>query len=46
MYVNPFWFGVLVTLVVEIVAMIVFALVKFGGKDDERKEDESKPREK
>ena len=27
MYVNPFWFGVLVTVVVEIVALIGFAVV-------------------
>ena len=27
MYVNPFWFGVLVTVVVEIVAMIGYAFV-------------------
>ena len=26
MYVNPFWFGVLVTIIVEIVAVIGFAL--------------------
>ena len=27
MYVNPFWFGVLVTVVVEIVALIGYAVV-------------------
>ena len=27
MYVNPFWFGVLVTVVVEIVALIGWAAV-------------------
>lgn len=27
MYVNPFWFGVLTTVVVEIVALIGFAIV-------------------
>ena len=27
MYVNPFWFGVLVTVVVEIVALIGLAVV-------------------
>ena len=27
MYVNPFWFGVLVTLMVEIVGMIAYAAV-------------------
>ena len=28
MYVNPFWFGVFVTIVVEIVACIVYAVVQ------------------
>ena len=27
MYVNPFWFGVLVTVVVEMVALIGWAMV-------------------
>lgn len=27
MYVNPFWFGVLVTIVVEIVALVVSACI-------------------
>ena len=27
MYVDPFWFGVLITVVVEIVALIGFAIV-------------------
>ena len=27
MYVNPFWFGVLVTIIVEIVACIVYAAI-------------------
>ena len=27
MYVNPFWFGVLVTVVVEIVGLIGYAIV-------------------
>ena len=27
MYVNPFWFGVLVTLVVEIAALFGYAIV-------------------
>lgn len=26
MYVNPFWFGVLVTIIVEIVGCIVYAV--------------------
>ncbi len=32
MYVNPFWMGVLVTAVVELVAMIVFAAVRGARK--------------
>jgi hypothetical protein len=34
MYVNPFWLGVLVTIVVEIVGLIVLAIVEAfkGGK--------------
>lgn len=34
MYVNPFWMGVLVTVIVEIVACIVYAAVtqSKGGK--------------
>ena len=28
MWVNPFWFGVLTTVVVEIVGLFVYALVK------------------
>ena len=32
MYINPFWFGVLVTVVVELVAMIVYAAVKGKSK--------------
>ena len=34
MYVNPFWFGVLVTIVIEILACIVYAIVQAdkGGK--------------
>lgn len=27
MYVNPFWFGVLTTIIVEIVALIGYAIV-------------------
>ena len=30
MYVNPFWFGVFTTLIVEIVALIGYALVASG----------------
>lgn len=34
MYVNPFWFGVFTTIVVEIVACVVFTIVESnkGGK--------------
>ena len=34
MYVNPFWFGVFVTIVVEIVACVIYAIVdgNKGGK--------------
>ena len=32
MYVNPFWFGVLVTVVVEIVACIVYAAISSSKK--------------
>ena len=34
MYVNPFWFGVLVTIVVELIACIVYAAIvqNRGGK--------------
>lgn len=31
MYVNPFWFGVLVTVMSEIVILILLAIA-FGGK--------------
>lgn len=31
MYVNPFWFGVLVTLIVEITALLVYCFW-LGGK--------------
>ncbi len=32
MYVNPFWFGVLVTVIVEIVACIVYAIASQNKK--------------
>lgn len=34
MYVNPFWFGVLITVVVELSACIIYAVVagNKGGK--------------
>ena len=32
MYVNPFWFGVVVTVVVEIVACIVYSVIDGGKK--------------
>ena len=33
MYVNPFWFGVLATIGVEIVTVIVCAIVLAGRSD-------------
>ena len=30
MYVNPFWFGVFTTIVVEIAACIIFAVVEIS----------------
>lgn len=32
MYVNPFWLGVLVTVVVELVSMILYAYLKGAKK--------------
>lgn len=32
MYVDPFWMGVLTTVVVELVAMIVYAAIKGAKK--------------
>lgn len=32
MYVNPFWFGVICTIVVEIVACIIYAVVSTNKK--------------
>ena len=34
MYVNPFWMGVLVTVVVEIVAVLVCAVIVAGRSDN------------
>ena len=31
MWVNPFWLGVLVTIVVEIVACIIYAISQVSG---------------
>ena len=31
MYVNPFWFGVIVTVLVEIVACIIYAVSQSNG---------------
>lgn len=36
MYVNAFWLGVLVTVVVELIAMIIFAAVKGSGNIGKR----------
>lgn len=32
MYVNPFWFGVLVTIIVEVAGLFVYALFHKEGK--------------
>ena len=32
MYVNPFWFGVLVTVVIELIACIIYAAVSGNKK--------------
>lgn len=45
MYVNPFWFGVLMTIVVEIVLLLIciFAQVKLSERyEDESGEDDGK----
>ena len=34
MYVNPFWMGVFVTVVVEIVGCIVYALISTKGGNE------------
>ena len=36
MYVNPFWFGVLVTIIVEIIACIALAAVANNKKGDKK----------
>ena len=36
MYVNPFWLGVLVTIIVEILACIVYAATYTNNKGDKR----------
>ena len=37
MYVNPFWLGVLVTVVVEIIACIIYGMsIGTRGGDDEQ----------
>ena len=35
MVVNPFWFGVLVTISIEMAILIVYAGITFGKKDDD-----------
>lgn len=46
MWVNPFWFGVIVTILVEMVTAILYAW-RYGQKIDEQKirEDESDGRD-
>ena len=36
MYVNPFWFGVFLTIVVEIIGCIVYAAVTTGKKGSKK----------
>ena len=36
MYVNPFWFGVITTIVVEVVACIVWAAIQIGKGEQEQ----------
>ena len=36
MYVNPFWLGVLVTIVVEMIACIVFAAISTTKKGNKK----------
>ena len=36
MYVNPFWFGVFTTIVVELVACIVYAAITNCKKGDKK----------
>ena len=31
MWINPFWLGVLVTIVVEIVACVIYAITQVNG---------------
>ena len=40
MYVNPFWFGVLMTIVVGVVIVIVLSLI-FGHRDDDQDDQEA-----
>lgn len=35
MVVNPFWFGVLVTISIEMAILIVYAGITFGKEDDD-----------
>ena len=35
MVVNPFWFGVLVTISIEMAILIVYAGITFGREDDD-----------
>lgn len=42
MYVNPFWFGVLMTIVFIIVLMIIIAMVRSRKEDKEEEDIEQK----
>ena len=35
MVVNPFWFGVLVTISIEMAILIVYAAITFGNVEDD-----------
>lgn len=39
MVVNPFWFGVLVTISIEMAILIVYAGITFGKEDDDDDKD-------
>lgn len=42
MYVNPFWFGVLMTIVAIIVALIIIGLIRSKREDETEEEIEQK----
>lgn len=40
MYVNPFWFGVLMTIIVEIVILFIYGFVVYKRAEQEEEEDD------